>query len=178
MTRDPAGNRIEIAANFTSSPRMGDDFGMRITVATLLALTVTGCAATASRTLPRSSLIARARAGDEQPPTAREQAVVRFAAAEVGKRYCWGGTGPACFDCSGLVQRAWSAVGVHVPRTSGAIASELTPVALDDVRAGDILWWPGHVAIYAGEGWAIEALDARDGVVRRPARDPYRAFRP
>jgi cell wall-associated NlpC family hydrolase len=67
---------------------------------------------------------------------------------------------------------------VRVPRTSSAIASELPEVPLEDVRAGDILWWPGHVAIYAGSGWEIEALDARDGVVRRPARDPYRAFRP
>jgi cell wall-associated NlpC family hydrolase len=166
------------SANFTSLLRMRDDPGMRIAVTTVLALAVTGCAANATRTLPRSSLLVRARAGEEPPPSAQEQAVVRFAAAEVGKRYCRGGTGPACFDCSGLVQRAWSAVGVHVPRTSAAIASELTPVPLDDVRAGDILWWPGHVAIYAGEGWAIEALDARDGVVRRPARDPYRAFRP
>ena len=32
---------------------------------------------------------------------------IDFAWAQVGKRYCWGGTGPTCFDCSGLVQRAW-----------------------------------------------------------------------
>jgi cell wall-associated NlpC family hydrolase len=46
------------------------------------------------------------------------------------------------------------------------------------VRAGDILWWPGHVGIYAGNGWMIDALDSRHGVVVRPAVDPYRAFRP
>jgi cell wall-associated NlpC family hydrolase len=46
------------------------------------------------------------------------------------------------------------------------------------VRAGDILWWPGHVGIYAGNGWVIDALDRRHGVIARPARDPYRAFRP
>jgi hypothetical protein len=34
------------------------------------------------------------------------------------------------------------------------------------------------VAIYAGSGWAIEALDRRHGVVQRPAYDPYRAYRP
>jgi len=58
------------------------------------------------------------------------------------------------------------------------MAVSLPEVRLDDVRSGDILWWPGHVGIYAGNGWIIDALDARHGVVVRPAADPYRAFRP
>ena len=98
--------------------------------------------------------------------------------AQVGRRYCWGGTGPACYDCSGLVQQAWGSVGVRLPRTTGAIASVLSEVPLDDLHEGDILWWPGHVGIYAGGGWMIDALDSRHGVVRRPAADPHRAFRP
>jgi cell wall-associated NlpC family hydrolase len=78
--------------------------------------------------------------------------VVAFAAAQVGRRYCWGGEGPDCFDCSGLVQTAWAKVGVRVPRTSSAMGEALEDVPLEQVRAGDILWWPGHVAIYAGSG--------------------------
>ena len=107
------------------------------------------------------------------------RAALDFAWAQIGKRYCWGGTGPACFDCSGLVQRAWGAAGVRLPRTADAIASELPEVPLEQVRAGDILWWPGHVGLYAGGGWVVEALDHRHGVVRRPVmRPPHRAFRP
>jgi cell wall-associated NlpC family hydrolase len=120
----------------------------------------------------------RARSGLEPPPSERSRAAVAFASVQVGKRYCWGGIGPSCFDCSGLVSRAWAAVGVRLPHSSEAIASALSEVPLDDVRAGDVLWWPGHVALYAGGGWTIEALDARDGVVRRAAKDPRRAFRP
>ena len=66
----------------------------------------------------------------------------------------------------------------EVPRTSHDIANALPEVALADVRMGDILWWPGHVGLYAGNGWVIDALDTRHGVVVRPASDPYRAFRP
>ncbi|HXX65785.1 MAG TPA: NlpC/P60 family protein [Polyangiaceae bacterium] len=111
--------------------------------------------------------------------TARAWAAVLFAWRQVGKPYCWGGAGPACFDCSGLVQTAWGSVGVRLPRTADAIATRLEHVPLGDVRSGDVLWWPGHVGLYAGYGWIIEALDARDGVVRRPAtKTPYRAFRP
>ncbi len=146
----------------------------------LAAIAPSGCAGPSSRLAParEASLVERARTGREPPPTGRAWAAVAFAGEQVGKRYCWGGTGPSCFDCSGLVSRAWATVGVRLPHSSEAIASGLDEVPLDDVRAGDVLWWPGHVALYAGSGWSIEALDARDGVVRRAARDPRRAFRP
>jgi cell wall-associated NlpC family hydrolase len=141
------------------------------------AVAAAGCAP-ASRNLPPQSLVARAWAGREPAPTPRGEAVVAFAWAQVGHRYCWGGLGPSCFDCSGLVDRAWATVGVRVPRTTGEIAAELPEVPLGDVRMGDILWWPGHVGLYAGNGWVIDALDTPQGVVRRPASTPYRAFRP
>jgi cell wall-associated NlpC family hydrolase len=142
------------------------------------ALATTACSTTPARLLPRSALVERAREGREPSADARARQVVAFAAAQLGHRYCWGGKGPDCFDCSGLVLRAWGSVGVPLPRTATAMGDVLADVPLGDVRAGDILWWPGHVGIYAGDGWAIEALDSRHGVVRRPAANPYRALRP
>jgi cell wall-associated NlpC family hydrolase len=145
----------------------------RVTTVFVAAVIASGCSSSASRRfagVPSGVLEESA-----DPERAR---VLDFAGSQVGKRYCWGGTGPACFDCSGLVQSAWASVGVRVPRTADAIASELPEVPLDNVRAGDILWWPGHVGLYAGNGWVVEALDRRHGVVRRPAAHPHRAFRP
>jgi cell wall-associated NlpC family hydrolase len=144
----------------------------------LLGLLSTGCGAGASRTLPRSALVERAREGREPAPSPRGRQVLAFAAAQVGRRYCWGGTGPSCFDCSGLVQTAWRSAGIMLPRTSTAMGEALSDVPLDAVRPGDVLWWPGHVAIYAGNGLEIEALDSRHGIVERPAATPYRALRP
>jgi cell wall-associated NlpC family hydrolase len=149
---------------------------VRAAFAAITCLLAAGCAA--PRSLPPASLVARAWAGQEPPPTPQSWAVVQFAWARIGLPYCWGGTGPSCFDCSGLVQRAWRSVGVRVPRTAGDIARELPEVPLDQIRAGDILWWPGHVGIYAGSGWVVDALDHAHGVVRRPAVTPHRAFRP
>jgi len=106
------------------------------------------------------------------------QAVIAFAAAQIGRPYCWGGTGPRCFDCSGLTMVAWQQVGVRLPRTADAVAQTLPEVPLTQVRPGDVLWWPGHVALYAGNGWTIEALDSRSGVISRRAPRPRRAFRP
>jgi len=105
-------------------------------------------------------------------------AVVAFAQAQVGLPYCWGGTGPRCFDCSGLAQVAWRRVGVRLPRSADAIPGALPEIPLKTVQPGDILWWPGHVALYAGDGWSIEALNAKSGVVRRRCPPPRRAFRP
>jgi cell wall-associated NlpC family hydrolase len=136
-----------------------------------------GCSLAAPRRAPTSPLDAR-ESSDEPPGDSRAVAAVEFAAAQVGKRYCWGGTGPECFDCSGLVKEAWASVGVRLPRTTDAIASGVPEVPIDEVRVGDILWWPGHVGLYAGRGYQVDALDKRHGVVLRRAREPARAFRP
>jgi cell wall-associated NlpC family hydrolase len=69
-------------------------------------------------------------------------------------------------------------VGVRLPHSSEGIAAVLPEVPLEEVRPGDVLWWPGHVALYAGRGYSIEALDRQDGVVRRATKVPRRAFRP
>jgi peptidoglycan DL-endopeptidase CwlO len=144
----------------------------------LLAACLLSCASAGSAPLPPRALVERAWAGGEPPAPPRALSAVAFAAAQVGKPYCWGGVGPGCFDCSGLAQSAWRSVGVPLPRTADAIRDALPEVDLRDVRAGDILWWPGHVGVYAGQGWVVEALDARHGVVVRPAWTPKRAFRP
>ncbi|HEX8792052.1 MAG TPA: C40 family peptidase [Polyangiaceae bacterium] len=150
---------------------------MRLAVLVALAAVLAACSSS-TRTVPRSAIGLHARYGHELSATPEGQEVLAFARAQVGRRYCWGGTGPSCFDCSGLVQRAWSTVGVRLPRTSGAMGEALPDVLVDDIRPGDILWYPGHVALYAGEGRAIEALDSHDGVVERVAKDPYRVLRP
>ncbi len=146
--------------------------------AVLAAGMLSACGSRTDRTLVRDALVWRARSAQEPPMTERGARVIAFARSQVGHKYCWGGTGPSCFDCSGLVNAAWRTVGVKVPRTSDQIAASLPELRLEDIRVGDILWWPGHVGLYAGGGWVIDALDARHGVVQRPATDPYRAFRP
>jgi cell wall-associated NlpC family hydrolase len=104
--------------------------------------------------------------------------VVAFAQAQVGHPYCWGGTGPRCFDCSGLVMTAWRQVGVSLPRGADGFAGVVPEVPLDQVRPGDVVWWPGHVGLYVSNGWIIDAEGSRYGVVLRRPSPPRRAFRP
>ncbi|MEV4108824.1 NlpC/P60 family protein [Nonomuraea sp. NPDC049695] len=102
------------------------------------------------------------------PASGNAAAVLRFAYAQVGKPYVFGGTGPNGWDCSGLTQAAWRAGGVSLPRTTwqqwawGASRK----VSLNDLQPGDLIFSNGlgHVSIYAGNGQIVHAPQTGDVV--------------
>ncbi|MBX3264244.1 MAG: C40 family peptidase [Labilithrix sp.] len=148
----------------------------RVAAVLLLAIAALGCAsapAPSTRSVPGEWTPA----WPEMPVDPDTSAALGFAHAQVGKRYCWGGTGPDCFDCSGLVQAAWRSGGVKLPRTSAAQGRALAEVPLDRMQPGDILWWRHHVGLYVGNGEMIDAYHSRAGVVRRRVAVPQRVLR-
>lgn len=88
--------------------------------------------------------------------------IVAAAAAQAGKPYVYGATGPSSFDCSGLTGWAYAAVGITLPRTSSAQAAVMTPVS--DPQPGDLVYMPGHIGIYAGNGQMWHAPRSGDVV--------------
>jgi cell wall-associated NlpC family hydrolase len=99
-------------------------------------------------------------------PNAIVSGAVNFAEAQLGKPYLFGGTGPAAFDCSGLVMMAYRAAGVDIPRTSQQQWAQLPHVTADKVVPGDLVFFagadgtptaPGHVGLVIGKDTMIEA---------------------
>jgi len=93
------------------------------------------------------------------PTTTQADKAVAFAYAQLGKPYVWGATGPGSYDCSGLVQAAWAAVGVSIPRVTYDQWAALPHISSSSIQPGDLLFYNGesHVAIYVGGGYIIDA---------------------
>ncbi|WP_241159517.1 NlpC/P60 family protein [Adlercreutzia sp. ZJ176] len=80
-----------------------------------------------------------------------KDAVVNAALSQLGVPYIWGGTTPGVgLDCSGLTQYCYRQAGISIPRNSEEQASFGRKVPVSEAVPGDILWRPGHVAIYIG----------------------------
>lgn len=91
-------------------------------------------------------------------------AIIAFAQAQVGKAYVWAAEGPDSFDCSGLTMKAYEQAGIQLEHSSGSQYSAGEHVAAGDARPGDLLWWPGHVALYTGDGRMIGAQSPAEGI--------------
>ncbi|MBN9743591.1 hypothetical protein DMP23_21350 [Amycolatopsis sp. A1MSW2902] len=109
------------------------------------------------------------------PSDPKQRAAVGYAAAQVGKRYVWGGKGPDAFDCSGLMLAAWAAAGVGIPAsTVGQVTAGHAVPDQSQLQPGDLVFIPGalgtparprHVGMYAGAGLIIDAYDEQHGVI-------------
>jgi cell wall-associated NlpC family hydrolase len=109
--------------------------------------------------------------GGDPPVNPGAPAAVAFALAQVGVPYCTGGTGPSCYDCSGLTWRAWQQGGLSLPRTSGDQYNAYPKVSLQALQPGDLLFPSDptqHVGIYVGNGMMVNATVPGD-VVREDA---------
>ncbi|MAT03721.1 MAG: hypothetical protein CL424_01585 [Acidimicrobiaceae bacterium] len=61
------------------------------------------------------------------------------------------------FDCSGLTIWAFAQAGIELPRVSGDQISATERIEFADAEPGDLVYYPGHISIYVGEGMMVHS---------------------
>lgn len=108
----------------------------------------------------------------EGPAAPEGEDLVETGTQFLGLRYLWAGVSAWGFDCSGFTYAIHRAHGIDIPRDAGDQAEVGEDVAVDDLRAGDLLFFaePGgtgsvhHVGMYIGDGKMIHAPNAEESV--------------
>ncbi|MFE5310561.1 C40 family peptidase [Isoptericola sp. NPDC056573] len=113
----------------------------------------------------RSTETASRSAEREEAPAAAEtssnsslgQQAVSIAMRYIGTPYVVGGASPSGFDCSGLTSYVYGQLGIDLPRTSSDQRYAGKQIPFSELQPGDLIWSPGHIGIYAGDGMVVEA---------------------
>ncbi|MBW7573041.1 NlpC/P60 family protein [Caproiciproducens faecalis] len=119
----------------------------------------------------------------ENEPALRK-ALVNAALSYFGTQYRWGGKTPLGIDCSGLCSMAYLLNGIIICRDAHILPEfDMHEIAFKDIKEGDLLFFPGHVAMYLGDSRYIHATAGNNchGVVINsldPKAPDYRADLP
>jgi peptidoglycan DL-endopeptidase CwlO len=94
--------------------------------------------------------------------------VLATARKQLGKPYHYGSAGPSSFDCSGFTMYVWRSAGVYLPHSSSGQFGSLPSVPLSKARPGDLVYSPGHIGLYIGDGKMIHAPQTGQNVEIAP----------
>lgn len=109
---------------------------------------------------------------DEKEESGSYSSIAEFARAQVGKPYVYCASGPGAYDCSGLVMRAYSNIGISLPHSAMRQANYGYSVSRENLQPGDLVFFTtdgtgeiSHVGIYVGDGMMVHASSPRVGVI-------------
>ncbi len=99
--------------------------------------------------------------------------MVNYGMQFLGNPYRYGGTSLTNgTDCSGFIYSVYRHFGYNVPRLGFYKMGK--GVCLDEAKPGDVVYYPGHYAMYAGDGKIVHAYNSRVGIVVSNVHAPGR----
>lgn len=96
---------------------------------------------------------------------------LREALTRVGDPYVWAAAGPSEFDCSGLVVWSYAQLGISLPHFTGDLWNSGVHISRSQLEPGDLVFFfpdIGHVGIYVGNGYMVDAPTAGQNVQVQP----------
>ncbi|MEX0875082.1 MAG: C40 family peptidase [Actinomycetota bacterium] len=94
---------------------------------------------------------------EDKSNRAKIRKVLDVAKEQLGDPYRYGAAGPDNFDCSGFTQYVWGKVGIGLPHSSRGQYASRPRVPLDKLKPGDLIYSPGHIGMYWGDGKMIHS---------------------
>jgi cell wall-associated NlpC family hydrolase len=110
--------------------------------------------------------------GAQEPTSKQRQQLVQSAQSFSGSPYKLGGTTAQGIDCSGLIKAVYTKYGYGNIQHSASWQGRNIPgvrTSFSNLKPGDLVAWKdgSHIAIYAGNGYIIDA-SSRRGTTTRP----------
>jgi beta-lactamase class A len=90
--------------------------------------------------------------------------LIKTALMYMETQYKWGGKTPMGIDCSGLTSMSYMLNGVLIYRDAKLEGDNLFEISRDQLKKGDLIYFPGHIAMYIEDGLFIHSVDRYNGV--------------
>lgn len=102
----------------------------------------------------------------------RDKMVV-YAKSLIGVKYCWAGSDPNGFDCSGFVSYVYKKYGIIIPRSASSILDVSKKVSFPEAEKGDLLFFAsgknishvGMIITEKGESFTMIHASTSHGVI-------------
>lgn len=103
----------------------------------------------------------------EPTPAELERTARKF----LGLEYLWGGSSGFAFDCSGFTHQVYRSHGINLPRDAGDQMAKGTPVAREDLKKGDLVFFSNavgvyHMGMYLEDGKMVHSSSRRSAKLR------------
>ncbi len=106
------------------------------------------------------------------------KSVIKDALSYMQTHYKWGGKSPGGIDCSGLTFMSYWMNGISIYRDAVIKQDYLVKEIKSHKRQpGDLLYFPGHIALYLGDDLYVHSTGSQGGVVQNSLNPSHSLYR-